>query len=229
MANDYGLGAVDFNSIDQNAQDNIQTVKPINSGLVKSPNESSPGFWSTAADMTLSIPQGVVDGYENQVDWLDKKWSLGGLYFGNGDGKFQWSDVIPEVIAPKEWQAKKIWQEKQLPTFYKPKTEAGNLTYGISEFIGGFIGPSKLLKGVGVGGSLLKNGLRGFGAGAISDYTVFDPHEENLSNMLVQFDSVFLNNAVSQYLAKDGNDSEEEGRMKRALEGCCWWTCCSWN
>lgn len=219
MANDYGLGAVDFNSIDQNAQDNIQTVKPINSGLVKSPNESSPGFWSTAADMTLSIPQGVVDGYESQVDWLDKNWSLGGLYFGNGDGKFQWSDVIPEVIAPKEWEAKKIWQEKQLPTFYKPKTEAGNLTYGISEFIGGFIGPSKLLKGVGVGGSLLKNTLRGFGAGAISDYTVFDPHEENLSNMLVQFDSVFLNNAVSQFLAKDGDDSEEEGRMKRALEG----------
>ena len=67
---------------------------------------------------------------------------------------------------------KKIWQEKQLPTFYKPKTEAGNLTYGISEFVGGFIGPSRLLKGVGVGGSLLKNTLRGFGAGAISDYLI---------------------------------------------------------
>ena len=56
-------------------------------------------------------------------------------------------------------------------------------------------------------------------AGAASDLTVFDPNEGRLSDMLVEFDSPVLNNAVTQYLASDEDDTEMEGRVKNVLEG----------
>jgi hypothetical protein len=56
-------------------------------------------------------------------------------------------------------------------------------------------------------------------AGAVSDLTVFDPNEGRLSDMLVEFDSPVLNNAVTQYLATDEDDTEMEGRLKNVLEG----------
>ena len=37
--------------------------------------------------------------------------------------------------------------------------------------------------------------------------------------MLVEFDSPVLNNAVTQYLATDEDDTEMEGRLKNVLEG----------
>ena len=37
--------------------------------------------------------------------------------------------------------------------------------------------------------------------------------------MLVEFDSPVLNNAVTQYLASDDDDSLMEGRLKNVLEG----------
>ena len=37
--------------------------------------------------------------------------------------------------------------------------------------------------------------------------------------MLVEFDSPLLNNAVTQYLATDEEDTEMEGRLKNVLEG----------
>jgi hypothetical protein len=89
----------------------------------------------------------------------------------------------------------------------------------VSRFITGFAGPAKFLKGAGLSGSLIKTSLRGFGAGAVADLTVFDPNEGRLSDMLVEFDSPLLNNAVTQYLASDENDSEMEGRLKNVLEG----------
>jgi hypothetical protein len=55
--------------------------------------------------------------------------------------------------------------------------------------------------------------------GAVADLTVFDPNEGRLSDMLVEFDSPVLNNAVTQYLATDKEDGEMEGRLKNVLEG----------
>ena len=56
-------------------------------------------------------------------------------------------------------------------------------------------------------------------AGAVADLTVFDPDEGRLSDMLVEFNSPLLNNAVTQYLATDEDDTEMEGRLKNVLEG----------
>ncbi len=203
-------------------QNNKETVKiePINSGLIKKPDQKDPDYWNIAQDMALSIPQGIVNSVEEQGDFIDENIvSLGGLEFGDEDGKLSFKDFIPKYVSPTKWKAEEYSKKRQLPVFHKPETMAGNMTEGISRFLTGFAGPAKFLKGAGLSGGAIKTSLRGFGAGAVADLTVFDPNEGRLSDMLVEFDSPVLNNAVTQYLATDENDTEMEGRLKNVLEG----------
>tara|TARA_E500000318_G_scaffold82115_1_gene77430 strand:+ start:2100 stop:5597 length:3498 start_codon:yes stop_codon:yes gene_type:complete len=203
-------------------QSNIETqkIKPIQPGLVKEPEEQDHNFWSTLGDMALSAPQGIVNAVEEQGDFLDENIvSVGGLEFGDKDGKLTFKDFIPKYVSPSKWKSEEYSKKRQLPTFHKPETLAGNMTEGISRFVTGFAGPAKFLKGVGLGGTVAKSALRGLTAGAVADLTVFDPNEGRLSDMLVEFDSPVLNNAVTQYLATDENDTEMAGRLKNVLEG----------
>ena len=199
---------------------NYQKIQPKQSGLVKDPKEDDFGFWRTVGDMTLSIPQGVVNAVEEQGDFLDENIvSLGGLEFGDKDGKLSFKDFIPQYVSPKRWKEKRYSEERQLPIFYKPKTLAGNVTEGVSRFITGFYLPNKFLKGAGLVGGFGVTTLRGMSAGAVADLTIWDPNEGRLSDMLVEFDSPVLNNAVTQYFATDEEDTEMEGRLKNVLEG----------
>jgi len=199
---------------------NYEKIQPKQSGLVKDPKEDDFGFWRTVGDMTLSIPQGVVNAVEEQGDFLDENIvSLGGIEFGDKDGKLSFKDFIPQYVSPTRWKEKRYSEERQLPLFYKPKTLAGNITEGVSRFVTGFYTPNKFLKGAGLVGGFGVTALRGMAAGAVADLTVFDPNEGRLSDMLVEFDSPVLNNAVTQYLATDTEDTEMEGRLKNVLEG----------
>ena len=203
-------------------QSNKETVKiePVSSGLVKNPTQEDPSYWNIAQDMFLSVPQGVVNAVEEQGDFIDENIvSLGGIEFGDKDGKLSFKDFIPKYVTPTKWKSEEYSKKRQLPIFHKPETLAGNMTEGVSRFVTGFAGPAKFLKGAGLSGSLIKTSLRGFGAGAVADLTVFDPNEGRLSDMLIEFDSPLLNNAVTQYLASDESDSEMEGRLKNVLEG----------
>jgi len=201
-------------------EESIKKVEPVNSGLITNPDEEDFNFWNKAGNLTLSAGQGVVNAVEEQGDFLDENIvSLGGLEFGDEDGKFTFKDLIPKYVSPKKWKEGGYSQKRNLPVFHKPEGIGENLTEGAARFVTGFIGPSKILKGVGLGGSIVKTGLRGMTAGAVADLTVFDPNEGRLSDMLVEFDSPVLNNAVTQYLATDENDTEMEGRLKNVLEG----------
>lgn len=201
---------------------NIETqkIKPINSGLVKEPEEEDFNWSQTLQDMALSAPQGIVNAVEEQGDFIDENIvSLGGLEFGDKDGKLTFKDFIPKYVSPSKWKSEEYSKKRQLPVFHKPETLAGNMTEGVSRFLTGFAGPAKFLKGAGLGGTAVKSTLRGLTAGAVADLTVFDPNEGRLSDMLVEFDSPVLNNAVTQYLATDENDTEMAGRLKNVLEG----------
>ena len=204
----------------EESKKNINKVKPVNSGLITNPDEKDFNFWNTAGRLTLSAGQGIVNAVEEQGDFLDENIvSLGGLSFGDGDGKTELKDFIPKYVTPKKWKEGGYSQQRNLPVFHKPEGIGENLTEGAARFVTGFIGPSKILKGVGLGGNIIKTGLRGMTAGAVADLTVFDPNEGRLSDMLVEFDSPVLNNAVTQYLATDEDDTEMEGRLKNVLEG----------
>ena len=204
----------------EEAKKNINKVEPVNSGLITNPDEEDFNFWNKAGSLTLSAAQGVVNAVEEQGDFLDENIvSLGGLEFGDKDGKFTFKDLIPKYVSPKKWKEGAYSQQRNLPVFHKPEGIGENLTEGAARFVTGFIGPSKILKGVGLGGNIIKTGLRGLSAGAVADLTVFDPNEGRLADMLVEFNSPILNNAVTQYLATDEDDTEMEGRLKNVLEG----------
>jgi len=200
--------------------DGIKKIEPVNSGLITNPDEKDYNFWQKAGRLGLSAGQGVVNAVEEMGDFADKNIvSLGGLEFGDKDGKVTFKDFIPKFISPTKWKEEEYSKKRQLPIFHQPEGLAENMTEGASRYVTGFIGPNKFFKAVGLAGGFVKTGLRGMAAGGVSDLTVFDPNEGRLADMLVEFDSPVLNNAVAQYLATDENDTEMEGRLKNVLEG----------
>lgn len=99
---------------------------------------------------------------------------------------------------------------------------AYGLTQGVSQFVTGLIGASKVLAPVKAVQRLRAAGKTGrtayeIGRGATAGAVVIDPHEERLSNLIEEFPA--LQNPVSDYLAADFMDSAAEGRLKNALEG----------
>ena len=203
-------------------EEGTKKIEPVNSGLITNPDEKDFNFWQKTGSLSLSAAQGVVNAVEEIGDFADENIvSLGGIEFGDPEtlGKLTFTDFIPRFISPTKWKEEEYSKKRQLPVFHQPEGLAENMTEGATRFVTGFIGPSKILKAVGLSGGLLKTGLRGLTAGGVSDLTVFDPNEGRLSDMLVQFDSPVLNNAVTQYLATDEDDTEMEGRLKNVLEG----------
>ena len=72
----------------EEAKKNIYKVAPVNSGLITNPDKEDFNYWNKAGSLTLSAAQGVVNAVEEQGDFLDENIvSLGGLEFGDGDGK----------------------------------------------------------------------------------------------------------------------------------------------
>ena len=201
-------------------EDSTKKIEPVNSGLITNPDEEDFNFWEKTGRLSLSAAQGVVNAVEETGDFIDENIvTLGGLEFGDKDGKATFKDLIPRYVSPTKWKAEEYSKKRNLPIFHQPEGLAENMTEGATRFVTGFIGPNKFFKAVGLSGGLLKTGLRGLAAGGVSDLTVFDPNEGRLSDMLVQFDSPVLNNAVTQYLATDEDDTEMEGRVKNVLEG----------
>ena len=201
-------------------EESAKKIEPVNSGLITNPDEEDFNFWEKTGRLSLSAAQGVVNAVEETGDFIDENIvTLGGLEFGDEDGKVTFKDFIPRYVSPTKWKTEEYSKKRQLPVFHQPEGLAENMTEGATRFVTGFIGPNKFFKAVGLSGGLLKTGIRGMAAGGVSDLTVFDPNEGRLSDMLVEFDSDVLNNAVTQYLATDEDDTEMEGRVKNVLEG----------
>jgi len=194
-------------------------IEPVNSGLIVKPDEKDFNFWNTAGRLTLSAGQGVVNAAEETMDFLDENIVLP---YDTPDtllGKVAFTDFIPRFVTPEKWKKPTFSQSRQLPVFHQPEGLAENMTEGAARFITGFLGPNKFFKGAGLTGTFLKGTARGMSAGAVADLTVFGGDEGRLSDMLLEFNSPVLNNAVTQYLATDTEDTEMEGRLKNVLEG----------
>ena len=119
----------------------------------------------------------------------------------------------------------------------RSETIAGGFVEGAANFMTGFVPIAGQLGKVGQAGRLavalkaakgtrkakdLKRAYRrskflsDVGAGAITDFTVFDAHEERLSDFI---QNTALANPVSEFLAADKNDNELVGRLKNTIEG----------
>lgn len=93
------------------------------------------------------------------------------------------------------------------------QTTAGKLTHAVAQVAIPLGLYAKGLSALGIGSKL----VQAYGAGVLTDFSVFDPHEERLSNLVQEFEG--LRNPITEYLAADPNDTEAEGRMKSVLEG----------
>lgn len=151
-------------------------------------------------DYMLDVISGIPAGLEDMAH---------GVY---NLGDFLAFDTLPD------------WDEERF--FARPKTLAGDLSAGIVQYAlpFGFIAKGlskagKLSKGV-KPGKLLDLKPQGYlAADVATNFVAFDGQQERLSNLLKEVDSPVLNNAVTQYLAADPDDSELEGRLKNVLEG----------
>jgi len=199
--------------------DGVKKIEPVESGLIPNPDQKDFNFWQKAGRLGLSAGQGVVNAAEETLDFLDENIVMP---YDTPDtllGKVAFTDFIPRFITPEKWNKPTLSQSRQLPIFHQPEGLAENLTEGAARFTAGFLGPNKYFKGVGLAGTYVKGTSRHFLSGAIADLTVFGGDEGRLADMLVEYDSPVLNNAVTQYLATDEDDTEMEGRLKNVLEG----------
>ena len=108
------------------------------------------------------------------------------------------------------------------------RTMAGSVVENATDFLVGFtpvfgwLGRAsklgKLAKLGKVGNYLAKSNVaKGAIAGAVADFSVFDEHQERLSNLIESVPQ--LQNPVTEYLASNQEDSIFEGRLKNAVEG----------
>lgn len=107
-------------------------------------------------------------------------------------------------------------QPINLPEVAEADTVTGGMVRGVSQFITGFLGANKALAPIRAVGGTARLGRAAL-AGAMADFTVFDEHEDRLSDLVQEFPA--LQNPVTEYLAADPTDSFAEGRFKNALEG----------
>ena len=188
--------------------------------------QEEPRTRNLVTDIGLSAIDGVRDGVQASIglveqfgDTLGEKTGFYGVGFGNGDGKFQFSDLKPNLISYKEAQDKGLIDDKlTLPDFDKdPETVAGGITKGVTQFLTGWFSGGRLLKGakaVTGTGQLAKSVARG----SIADFQAFDQDSGRLADMVNDF-APELENPIIDYLESDENDTWYEARFKNALEG----------
>ena len=109
----------------------------------------------------------------------------------------------------------------QVPMADDPKTAAGKMAEGLSQFLTGFAVAGKTLKSFKMfrqlaNGNGFQNATLAALKGMLADFTVFDPHAPNMSNWL---QTTAAKNAVFDYLSHKDNETELVGRLKNTVEG----------
>ena len=104
-----------------------------------------------------------------------------------------------------------------LPDADRPDSPAGRMAADMLKWVTVFAATRTPMGG----GTAVAQVGKGMAAGALTDFSVFDPHEDRLSDMIQDWGkgNVVFDNAVTDYLAADATDSNLEGRMKNAIEG----------
>lgn len=99
----------------------------------------------------------------------------------------------------------------------EPTTVTGNVIKNVSQFATGMLGAGKVTGGWQVA---TKSGavLRALARGAIADFSVFDPHQARLSNLLRDHVPAQVK-PIFDFLAADKDDPDLVGRAKSAIEG----------
>lgn len=174
----------------------LETPRALLTGAIGAVNEIP----AALADITEALPK-----------------LSGGVQFGTDPktGEFRFGFASKEELEaiPSAFRA-----IPGVPTPEGPESVTGKGVEAITKFATGFVGTGKLkpiqaLRGLGKAGAITATAARG----ALTDFTVFDPHEGRLADIVQEFPA--LQNPVSEFLASEPGDSGVEGRLKNAVEG----------
>ncbi|MGX5736060.1 hypothetical protein [Bosea thiooxidans] len=173
--------------------------------------------------VTEALPQAVRGAQEalnetsdvafDMAGWLNKNViDLGHMRFGSdaSNGVIDWKPGMPGQNNTK-------FSESLMPS--EPQSVTGGLVNDAAQLVTGFVLAGKYMEAAGIRQAATTGGMivQGMAKGAIADATVFDPHEERISNLIQK--SPTFSNAVTEFLAADPNDSNNMGRFKNAVEG----------
>lgn len=173
------------------------------------------GFFETVGDIAMAPVRGVMGAAEGVYGLVDavlgdilpdapENFGLGGSKsFGGGvvETVFQFgAGFLPGLgIASHLGKVGKIGKA----------VEAGNKTVASLQAAGRNVPALFLARGMEAGKYAV--------GGAIADFTVFDGHEQRLSNFIQSMPE--LENPITEFLAANEEDDELVGRLKAALEG----------
>lgn len=176
--------------------------------------------------------QGQPQQAQPEVQWNDvgPAGVLGSVGDGLNRAVLATGDLIPDLTGNEGWMDQNVpfWKDyrasvdrshERLTGADNPQALANSLTSGISEFTAGMVGAGKLMAPLKVGAEMAKGGRIAYEAarGAAAGFTVMDPQEERLSNLLEEYPT--FAQPVFEFLATKEGDTGAEGRLKNALEG----------
>ena len=181
------------------------------------------------ANSLIGIKEGVretLNTLEGLSDLAEEKIPLGGLAFGsdaeNGVIQYLNADEYKKKIGGDLQEDEGLFGTvaEAMPESGEAEGVTGNLARGVSQFVTGFIGGGRLLKGLGwaTGANKGLNVTRSFVQGGIADFAVFDEHEARMADFIVEAIPA-ADNAFFEYLQADENDTFAEGKFKNVLEG----------
>lgn len=200
------------------------------------PSEGGGGIGMVAREAGRAVAGGVRDAAQATLETLD--WAGDSItkavgapvITGNG---LEWlsADEIRQrgLEDPNSFWGTLDDMGYELPEVAPNETLVGGIGRGITQFLTGFVGGQRVLRGVaGLSGSqrlgrfatgtgIGTTAARGATVGAATDFTVFDPYEARFADFLR--DHVELESPVLDYLAADEDDTQAEGRLKNVLEG----------
>lgn len=185
-----------MNEFDQWYRDYARGAEAENASATEDPPVS--GFWQKTKH---AVVQGAAKGLNSVSDSfyaLDK--AVGTYKIGRDDEEEkQWLD----------WYSKRSYGLRDVR--FRTSSERSEGAYGFVETA------TQFATGMLLGKKVL--GLGSAAAGVFTDLAAFDPHEERLSNALMQSSNTEIGKSVWGLLAAKKDDGELESRAKAALEG----------
>jgi hypothetical protein len=183
-------------------------VGDVARGVVELPRALFTGV-RDAAQETLNLFGDIGDWVENQVQ-------TGGFEISREGIKPISYEELRTLRAQGRDVSSQVTLKRITGGVEDPQSTTGKAVKGISQFVAGFVGASKAVKAL-KPATRAGRVAKAAGTGAVVDFTVFDPQEERLSNLLQEVP--VLKNPVTDFLAADPKDSNAEGRFKNAIEG----------
>lgn len=183
----------DGSEVKTDAEGNVirGVVKDVARGITEMPGQIIGGARDAA--------QETINMWLSAGDWLEKKFPITPGYKPPKEGEPDTRITLPDPVGDAT-------------------TVTGKITHDVAQFVTGFIGAGKL-KAFQAFQPATRAGqfAKASGKGAVADFTVMDPHEKGLSDLVEKYPA--LSNPVTRFLRADTDDNEAEKRLKKSLEG----------